>query len=183
MSMLRRLGETLYLDFTTHNPETGNAANADSTPVCLVYENDIDATTLSGIVVVRSGLVGHYRTRIDLTTAAGYEIGKSYNAVVTVAMTGITAKMVLDTFTIDTTMRPTGAVVSDAGNSTTVFMTNLAETAADYWKDCLIMFTSGNLINQVKKISGYNGSTKVITVSSGFTETPSASDNFIIVNF
>lgn len=76
----------------------------------------------------------------------------------------------------------TGAVVSDGGNSATSFVTDLTETATDYWKDAFIRLTSGTLINQVKRITGYNGSTKAITVQDGFTGTPAAGVTFEIVN-
>jgi hypothetical protein len=78
--------------------------------------------------------------------------------------------------------QPVGAVVSDAGNSATSFKTNLTETTDDYWKDTLLLFTSGNLAGQIKKVSAYNGTTKVITVSSAFTGTPTAGDTFLLIN-
>lgn len=76
---------------------------------------------------------------------------------------------------------PTGAVVSDSGNSASSFKTNLTETTNDYWKDCYLKFTSGSLINQVKKITGYNGTTKFVTCDA-FTGTPSAGATFEIIN-
>jgi hypothetical protein len=77
--------------------------------------------------------------------------------------------------------QPTGSVVSDAGNSAASFKTDLAETATDYWNDALVVFVSGNLAGQVKKVTAYNGSSKVLTVSGGFTGTPSAGDAFVLV--
>jgi len=75
------------------------------------------------------------------------------------------------------------STVSASGSNTALtFLTALTEVATDYWRDALIVFVSGALAGQVKKISGYNGSTKFITVSSAFTAAPSASDPFIIVN-
>lgn len=77
---------------------------------------------------------------------------------------------------------PTGTVVADAGNSTTVFKTNRTETADDYWKNALVLFTAGNLSGQVQKVSAYNGTTKAITVSAAFTQAPAADETFVIVN-
>jgi phosphoglucomutase len=51
----------------------------------------------------------------------------------------------------------------------------------DYWKDALLLFVAGNLAGQVKKITAYNGTTKVVTVSGGFTGTPAAGDAFVLV--
>jgi hypothetical protein len=78
--------------------------------------------------------------------------------------------------------QPVGAVVSDAGNSATSFKTDLSEATNDYWKDTLLLFTSGALVGQVRKVSGYNGSTKVITVASAFTSAPAAGDTFLLVD-
>ena len=77
--------------------------------------------------------------------------------------------------------RPSGTVVDDAGNSTTVFKTNLTSAENDYIKDAYIKFTSGANINQVKKVSAYNGTSKVITTAA-FTDEPAENDTFVIIN-
>lgn len=78
---------------------------------------------------------------------------------------------------------PTGAVVSDAGNSVTTFKTNLIQVTADYWKDVFLTFTSGALIEQTKRVIAFDGTSKFITVSgTGFTGTPAAGDLFYLVN-
>lgn len=76
----------------------------------------------------------------------------------------------------------TGAVATDAGNSATAFKTDLASAVNDYWKDCLLLLTSGALAGQVKKVTGYNGTTKVVTVDGGFTSTPADAVTFAIIN-
>lgn len=77
---------------------------------------------------------------------------------------------------------PTGSVVADGGNSATTFVTDRTETVDGYWDDALLLITSGVLIGQVKKITGYSGSTKAVTVATGFTGTPAASVTFQLVN-
>lgn len=77
--------------------------------------------------------------------------------------------------------RPAGTIVDDAGNSTTVFKTNLTSAEDDYIKDAYVKFTSGADINQVKKISAYNGTSKVITTAA-FTDEPAENDTFVIIN-
>lgn len=72
--------------------------------------------------------------------------------------------------------------VNDAGASATVFITDLTESANDYWKDAYVRLTSGALVNQVKKITAYNGTTKAITVLGGFTAAPANGVTFEIVN-
>jgi hypothetical protein len=77
---------------------------------------------------------------------------------------------------------PTGAVVADGGNSSTVFVTNRTETTTGYWNGVWVVLTSGVMAGQVKQVSGYNGSTKAITVASAFTGTPATGVTFALVN-
>jgi hypothetical protein len=76
----------------------------------------------------------------------------------------------------------TGAIVTDGGNSATTFKTDLTEAVDDYWKDTLIRITSGVLINQVKRVTAYNGTTKFLTVAGGFTGTPASAVTFELLN-
>jgi hypothetical protein len=75
----------------------------------------------------------------------------------------------------------TGAVVDDAANSETTFETDLASAVNDYWKDALLLFTSGTLAGQVKKITAYTGATKFVTCGA-FTAEPTAGDAFVLIN-
>ena len=75
-----------------------------------------------------------------------------------------------------------GKVVADGGNGATAFVTDLSSTTNTYCKDSYLKFVSGALINQQKRISAYNGTSKLVTLSSAFTETPAANDEFFIVN-
>lgn len=77
---------------------------------------------------------------------------------------------------------PNGEVVSDGGNSATSFVTDRTESTDDYWKDALLLLTSGVLTGQVKKVTAYNGTTKAVTVENGFTGTPAAGVTFLLVN-
>lgn len=81
-----------------------------------------------------------------------------------------------------TTGETTGAVVTDGSNSTTTFLTDLSSAVTDFYKDCLITFTTGNLAGQVKRVSGYNGGSNFITVNAAFTEAPANGDLFGILN-
>jgi len=77
---------------------------------------------------------------------------------------------------------PTGAVVADGANTASTFETDLSSSVNDFWTDALLLFTSGSLAGQVKKITDYNGTTKFVTVGSAFTAAPSAADTFVLVN-
>lgn len=174
-------GLSIVRDFVTSNPSSGNLQNADLTPTCDVYQHDNDTPILSLAVVLRTALTGHYRVTVDVTFANGFEVGGTYNVVVSATVDGISTKLVLDSFEVTAPVK-TGAVVSNVGNSASTFETNRTETTTDYWKDTLCVFLTGTLAGQVKKVSAYDGSTKFFTVSGGFTGTPSALDTFIIVN-
>jgi len=76
----------------------------------------------------------------------------------------------------------TGAVTTDAGNSATAFETDLASVTNDLDKDMLLVITSGTLLGQIKKVTGYVGGTKIITVSGGFTGTPADGVTFALLN-
>lgn len=74
-----------------------------------------------------------------------------------------------------------GAVATDGTNSATTFKTDLVETNNDQWKDAFLTITSGVLAGQTRKITGYDGTTKFITLSA-LTATPADAVTFTIVN-
>ena len=78
---------------------------------------------------------------------------------------------------------PSGTVVADGGNTATTFKTDLTEGTTDYWKDVLILFTTGTLLGQVRKVVTYDGTTKFVTLSSALTSTPTAGARFVLVNY
>lgn len=84
--------------------------------------------------------------------------------------------------TITTDMDPSGSVVTDAGNTASTFKTDRAESTTDYWKRALCVFTTGGLAGQQALVTGYDGSTKFITLGSALTGAPSAGDRFLLVN-
>jgi hypothetical protein len=77
--------------------------------------------------------------------------------------------------------RTIAQVVADGGNSATTFKTDRTETTTDFWKDALVNFLTGNLAGQVKKVTAYDGTNKILTFTNGFTGTPAASDYFLLV--
>jgi hypothetical protein len=80
--------------------------------------------------------------------------------------------------------RTIGVVVSDAGNSATQFKSDRTETVTDFWKDALcLLFINGSAVPEVKKVTGYSGSTKIMTFSSGYTGTPTNGDTYALINF
>jgi hypothetical protein len=76
----------------------------------------------------------------------------------------------------------TGAVVASGGNTAQSFVTDLASSVGNYCVGSFLKFISGTLINQVRRITAYNGTSKVVALSSAFTAIPTAADKFIIIN-
>lgn len=81
-----------------------------------------------------------------------------------------------------TVSRPTGSVVSDAGNSATAFKTDLSSAVDDFWVGAYLKITSGALSGQVRKVADYNGTTKIVTLAAALTGTPADGVTFALVN-
>ncbi len=99
--MYRKLADTITLDFTVHLPTTGAVSDADALPTVEIWEDDTDTTLAGGTVTKRVDKTGNYRVAVVATAANGFEVGKSYNVVVTAIAGGITAKAVVGSFFID----------------------------------------------------------------------------------
>ncbi len=99
--MYRKLADQITLDFTVHLPTTGAVSDADALPTVEIWEDDTDTTLAGGTVTKRVGKTGNYRVAVAATAANGFEVGKSYNVVVTVIAGTITAKAVVGSFFID----------------------------------------------------------------------------------
>jgi len=92
------IGTTLTLNFTTANPTTGAPQNADSLPTVDVYEDVDDTPILSPTPVNRAA--GEYRVQVVTTADNGFEVGKSYNVVVTATVATVAGKKVVATFIV-----------------------------------------------------------------------------------
>jgi len=173
------LGITLDLDFVTSNPSTGAAATASSVTV-RVFEAANDTAILTPSATERTSQTGNYRVPVAVTAANGFEAGKSYNIVADVTVSTVSSKAVIATFVVDTLLQD--SVVADGSNAATTFKTALPSATNDAYKDCLVCFVDGTLAGQVKKATAYDGTTKFITFTSGFTGAPSTSDKFVVIN-
>ena len=173
------LGVTVTLDFVTTSPTTGAATSASATTVN-VFEDANDTAILTPTASERSGHTGNYRVQVACTTANGFEVGKFYNVVVSATVSGVAAKAVVANFVI---LPPVyyGSVVADGGNTSTTFKTDLTEVSTDHWKDALLVFVTGSLAGQVKKIGAFNPTTDFVTTATAYTAAPAASDRFMLV--
>ena len=96
--MIVKLEDTFWLHFGTTSSSTGNATNADSTPVVTIEE---DGTTLAYAATVVNSGVGLYRVAIVASTANGFEAGKRYAAWVAATVGGATGRDGLDSWLVD----------------------------------------------------------------------------------
>ena len=71
--------------------------------------------------------------------------------------------------------------INDTSPSLTSFTTALTNSTDNFYKNSVITFTSGALKGQSRRVSGYNGTTKIITLDPALTSTPSDGDQFTIV--
>lgn len=187
------LDDVVHFDVTTYNPSTGASANADSPPTFKVYEEDNDTEIVSGVTVLRSGLTGQYRGSFTVNTSNGFESGKFYNIAANASVSGINASVIAIMFKVESWVTKllsifggiSGLAVADVGNTVSSFITNLAETTDNFYGDsnggATLVFVSGDNIGLARRISEYNGSTKVITVESPFPNIPQGDDSFIII--
>lgn len=78
---------------------------------------------------------------------------------------------------------PSGSVVddNDPDPTATAFETDLTEASNDHYNGAFVVFYSGALIGQSRKISDYDGTTKILTVATAFTEAPVAGNDFLII--
>lgn len=130
--MVRKLDDTITIDFCTHNPETGAVSDADSLPTCEVFE-DSDDTSLNGITVTkRTGKTGDYRVQIVCTQANGFDIGKSYNAVATATVNTITAKALVCSFTLDSVRLSDLTSIGGGATASEIADAVWNETASDH---------------------------------------------------
>lgn len=103
--MARKLGESITLDFTLHNPTFGWVQDADVLPTSQVFEDDIDVAILTPLVTKRAALTGDYRLTFIASAANGFEVDKSYNVIVTATVAGITAKARVSSFNLEAALK------------------------------------------------------------------------------
>ncbi len=90
-------GSSFYGEFTTQNPSTGAAVNADSLPAAKLTRNGADDNAVS--LTVANLDTGRYI--VSGTIPLTYVIGDSIQVSVTATVTFITGKAVIDSFVLD----------------------------------------------------------------------------------
>jgi len=77
----------------------------------------------------------------------------------------------------------TVGAVNDTGASNNTFITDLTEVTEAHYNGALVAFVTGDLKGQVRLITGYNGTTKAITVVPNFTDIPANTETFVIYGY
>lgn len=80
----------------------------------------------------------------------------------------------------------TGAVgvgtVNDAGATTTQFIGDSGLSSVDnYYVGMALVFTSGALINQTRKVTSYAGATRTFGFTTAFTSAPANGSSFVVL--
>lgn len=71
--------------------------------------------------------------------------------------------------------------VNDGSATTTVFVTTLTGYGDDFFNDGFLLFTSGALAGQSRKIADYTSSSGSVTLSAAATSAPANGVNFVIL--
>lgn len=153
-------GDAVNISARISKDGAASAATNDAAPT------ELDATNHPGIYI------------FDLTATEC----DAYMAVFKIASS--TANVVVDPVVVDFEQAPfpVVTVAADAGNTATTFKTDLTDTTNDFWKDAYFAFFTGSLKGQVKKITGYNGTTKFLSFTAGFTAAPATGDKGYLIN-
>ena len=106
------------------------------------------------------------------------------------AGTGYDAGVLTQRYQVDNSAG-TGDIVSDtaketyaiiSGTVSSITLPSGANATNSYYNNWWIKITSGTQLNQVRKITAYNGTTKVATLSTNLGGAPSASNNINLYN-
>lgn len=106
------LEQIVTLDFTTHDPLSGQVSDADVLPNCEVFENTTDTPILTPTVTKRTAKTGDYRVTFTASTTNGFEIGKSYNVISEATVNSITAKARIAAFIVTSKAIATGGAIN-----------------------------------------------------------------------
>lgn len=174
-------GASPLYDVRLAGAAAGAIPTASGTPTLLTHANYTDG--LHEIAIDTTGYAaGEYAVFCTLTISTVNPAGFCGSFRLKAAGASIHSATVRVLAALANYTPPVGAVVADGSNTASTFKTNRTEATDDHWKDALLLFTSGSLAGQVKKISGYNGTTKFVTMIAAFTGAPSGADTFLLVN-
>lgn len=85
-----KIDDVLTFVCNTHDPDTGVATDADAVPAYRVHEDETGAAILNDNMAKLddANTVGYYSEQLTLSTANGFEKGKSYNIYISATVDG-----------------------------------------------------------------------------------------------
>ena len=192
---------------TTDSTSNSTGAVVVSGGVGISKSTDATSSTNGGALTVAGGAAIAKKLYVgtDLTVGGNLTIGgttTTINSTTTTitdntlllnsgpAGTGYDAGILTQRYQIDNSAG-TGDIVSDtaketyaiaSGTVSAITLPSGANATNNYYNNWWIKITSGTQLNQVRKITAYNGTTKVATLSTDLGGAPSASDNINLYN-
>lgn len=100
--MTVNIGETLTFYLNTSRYDTGAAADATGDPAYRIYEETTDTAIATGSFAKLddAGTTGLYRGQIAVTTANGFEHGKSYCVYATATVNAVAHNYIVNRFIV-----------------------------------------------------------------------------------
>jgi hypothetical protein len=145
------LEDTIYMRFTTRAFATGIPTTLAGSPVVSVYEEDnlTQITSGVGLTVDYDSITGLNQVRVAAEAGKGYELGKSYDMVITTGTVDSVSVVgeVVGSFTIGSVKNAVDLAIGFAG----VGLTHLAESSI-CTETRLSELDSGNLPNDIDSI-------------------------------
>ena len=170
--------------FTVHDPTTGEACDADSTPTVVFRYTDGAASGAASEVVgtISNISTGLYALSLDFSAAGPLTPSYVVTPVITVVVGGVTQKAPLESFRAVPPFS-WGSVVADGSNTATTFkVTGTFDDTTDSLKESLLVFIDNANRCQMRPVTAYDATTDFVTVGQGgFPTAPSANDRFLVV--
>jgi hypothetical protein len=93
-------GETVHFQIITHDPLTGELADADSEPTWKIWGEVGDSPLGTGSFTKRTGYTGHYRASFDVVAVSGFDPGEFFELVAEATIGGVSEKIVVMNFRV-----------------------------------------------------------------------------------
>lgn len=191
------IDDTLTFSVLTLSPTTGGVADADAVPTYRVYEDEASTAIATGSMAKLddANTTGFYTEQLTLSTANGYERGKSYTVYITASVSSTTvgtvrqfqvARTPADVFTQTTAIQAVTDNLPDSGALTSIAQASAlttVDTVADSIYSRLGAPSGSSIAADIANVSADNtarliGTTiATITSQTQFTLTAGSSDD------
>lgn len=203
------IDDNLVFEVATHSPATGALTDADSVPTYRVYEDETGTAILTGSMAKLddTNTTGFYSEQIALSAANGFEKNKCYTVYITAAVGSVTGaatrrfqiQAAVDVKSAGGTawnsgaitrsslapgsgLRPVRSGTAQGGTATTITLDASASSVNDFYPPGTpVQITEGTGADQpIRFSSGYNGTTKVLTVTEAWVTTVDSTSGFAL---